>query len=151
MMKTYAYFLMAASILTFCACGHADKHKPIGNDDDDCPVAVDSTGFEESELTLDVDDFMSKVTSRDYMKASKQYDGSEKEFRAFYKKKINKSPNVEWKWQVEYCEINEGESARVRIYITAFSDDDDNEIVRRADLYWRCIDDEWKIFDLVFF
>lgn len=151
-MKTFAYFLTAAAVIILTSCGHADQHKPIGNDDD-CPVAVDSSSFEDAELTLDVDDFLTKVTSRDYMKAAKQYDGSEKEFRTFYKKKINKSPNVEWKWQVEYCEINDGESARVRAHITAFSDNDDNdnEVVRRADLYWRNIDDEWKIFDLVFF
>lgn len=136
----------------FFSCHHPEKPKNIGENDKVYPNAVDSVSVEESELVLSVNDFFTKAMEPKYIKAAKLYDGTEAEFKTFYKKKLKKSGKEEWKWSVDYCEINDSETARVRMEITLVDNDEATEDeVRIADLYLRHKNENWLVYDLVFF
>lgn len=144
--------ILGLTLAVAVSCGHTNTPKTIGNDDNDCALAVDSVSVEESEVNLTVEEFFSKATSGKIGEAAKLYDGTEKEFRTFYKNKFNKKSKIEWKWMMENIELKDDAAARVKVSITFVDDDSETEDeVKTADIYLRNKKDEWKVYDMVFF
>ena len=151
-MKVHKLYIILAISVLIAACHHPEKPKNLGDNEKVYPNAIDSISVEESELTISVNDFFNKAMGPKYLQAAKQFDGSEAEFKTFYKKKFKKSGKDEWKWAIDYCEINDSETARVRMELTIVDNDETTEDeIRSADLYLRHKNEDWIVYDLVFF
>ena len=151
-MRTRSLLILLVLGVLFYACHPIEKPKNMGNNEKKQPVAVDSISVEESEISIMVNDFFTKITSKRYIQAKGMFLGSDAEFKDFYKKKFGKKAKDEWRWQISDCEIHDMETARVRLDITISDNNGEKpDEVGHADLYVRHKDEDGLVYDLVFF